>query len=294
MTMRFHIVDVFAERPYTGNPLAVVIGGDNLSDQMMQQFAAEMNYSETTFVTSTPELDGGYRMRMFTPAQEVAFAGHPILGTAWVVRHYVAAENARSVSLNLIVGQVPVVFESSRTGREVAWFRAPPATLGPTCARERMAVALGISTDDIESRTPVQQITSGTSAVIVPLRRLEGLRRSRLDLAAFAPLANDGFPPLVYLFCCETHHPGNDLCARFFFDAHGVREDPATGNGAAFLGAYLLEHRLLQAADLSLRIEQGYEIRRPSLVKLRARMVGRTREIYVGGNIIPIVQGDLL
>ena len=102
-----------------------------------------------------------------------------------------------------------------------------------------MAVALGISTDDIESRTPVQQITSGHFGMIVPLRRLEGLRRSRLDLAAFAPLANDGFPPLVYLFCCETHHPGNDLCARFFFDAHGVREVPATGNGAAFLGDIL-------------------------------------------------------
>jgi len=114
-----------------------------------------------------------------------------------------------------------------------------------------------------------------------------------IDLEAFAPLATAGFPPLVYLFCSETHHPENDLCARFFFEAHGVREDPATGNGAAFLGAYLLEHRLCPGSDLSLRIEQGYEVRRPSLVLLRARHAG-SFEVQVGGGVIPTVQGQLL
>ena len=140
----------------------------------------------------------------------------------------------------------------------------------------------------------MQELSAGTSAIIVPLRSLEALQRSWLDLAAFAPLAAEGFPPLVYLFCTETHHPENDLCARFFFEAHGVREDPATGNGASFLGAYLLEHRFFPGSDLSLRIEQGYAIRRPSLVMLRARMVGRSREVSVGGYVIPIVQGELL
>lgn len=100
--------------------------------------------------------------------------------------------------------------------------------------------------------------------------------------------------PLVYLFCSETRHHENDLCARFFFEAHGVREDPATGNGAAFLGAYLLEHGFFPGSELSLRIEQGYEVRRPSLVLLRARMIGRTREVSVGGLVIPTVRGELL
>ena len=293
VTPRFHIVDVFAERPYTGNQLAVVVGGD-LSDETMQQLAAETNYSETTFVGSTPEPDGGYRVRIFTPAREIAFAGHPILGTAWVVRHHLAPVAAGAVPLNLAVGQVPVTFEANAADGEVAWFLAPSVTLGPSCARERIATALGIAPDDIETRAPVQQFTAGTSAMIVPLRGLEALQRSRLDLAAFASLASEGFPPLIYLFCTETREPGNDLCARFFFEAHGVREDPATGNGAAFLGAYLLEHGFFPAADLSLRIEQGYEMRRPSLVRLRARMVGGTRHVHVGGKVIPIVQGDLL
>ncbi len=293
MAPRFYIVDVFAERPYTGNQLAVVVGADDLSGETMQQLAAEMNYSETTFVRPVPEHDHGYRTRIFTPAREIAFAGHPILGTAWVVRHHVMQGSPDPVRLNLAMGQVPVTFESSPGGREVAWFLAPPILLGAMCAAERIAQALGISAEDIETKAPVQQLSAGTSAIIVPLRSLEALRRSQLDLGAFAPLAGEGFPPLVYCFCSETHHRENDLCARFFFDAHGVREDPATGNGAAFLGAYLLEHRFFPGSDLCLQIEQGYEIRRPSLVMLRARMVGRSREVRVGGQVIPTVQGEL-
>ena len=96
----FHIVDVFAERPYAGNQLAVVVGAD-LADETMQQLAAETNYSETTFVSSTTEHDDGYRVRIFTPAREIAFAGHPILGTAWVVRHHGAPKGTASVRLNL-------------------------------------------------------------------------------------------------------------------------------------------------------------------------------------------------
>jgi trans-2,3-dihydro-3-hydroxyanthranilate isomerase len=293
LTHRFFIVDVFAERRYAGNPLAVVVGANDLSDATMQQIAAETNYSETTFVTSAPDDEGGYRVRIFTPAREIAFAGHPILGTAWVIRHYVAPKSPGPVRLHLELGLMPVTFEYSAEKAEVAWFPAPPMVLGRTCSRETIAAALGLLPEDIETKAPVQQISARTSLMIVPLRSLDALRRSKLDLVAFSSLAAAGFPPLVYLFCRETHRPDSDLCARFFFDAHGVREDPATGNGAAFLGAYLLEHRFLPGSDLSLRIEQGYEMRRPSLVMLRARMVDRAREVSVGGSVILTVQGQL-
>jgi trans-2,3-dihydro-3-hydroxyanthranilate isomerase len=295
MSRRFYIVDVFAERPYAGNQLAVVVGADDLSDVTMQELAAETNYSETTFVMSAREHDDGYRVRIFTPAREIAFAGHPILGTAWVVRHYVAPDASGPVRLRLDVGEVPVTFESSPDKGEVAWFRAPPVVSGATCAPERIASAVGVSPDDIETKAPVQQFSAGsTSAVIVPLRSLNALKRSRLDLLTFSPLADEGWPPLIYLFCRQTHHSENDLCARFFFEARGVREDPATGNGAAFLGTYLLEHGLFSGSILDLRIEQGYEVRRPSLVMLRARVVGSSRVVYVGGHVIPTVQGELL
>ncbi|HSJ80803.1 MAG TPA: PhzF family phenazine biosynthesis protein [Thiobacillus sp.] len=293
MTHRFYIVDVFAEQPYSGNPLAVVVGEDALPDETMQKLAAETNYSETTFVTPAPEADGGFRVRIFTPAREIAFAGHPILGTAWVLRRQVLPDASGPVRLNLALGQIPVTFEVSAEGKEVAWFLAPPVTSGKTCAPERMAAAVGVSPDDIDADFPVQQFSAGTSAMIVPLRSLDALRRSQLDLDAFAALAAEGFPSLVYLFCRQTHHPGNDLCARFFFEAHGVREDPATGNGAAFLGAYLLEHRFFPEPEFSIRIEQGYEVRRPSLVMLRARWVDGSREVSVGGHVMPTVRGEL-
>ena len=293
MAHRFYIVDVFAEQAYAGNPLAVVLDADDLTTETMQRVAAETNYSETTFVMSAPEADGGYRVRLFTPAREIDFAGHPILGTAWVVRHHVASGDAAPVRLNLAVGQVQVRFDSEVAGT-VAWFRSPPVVLGPSCAPERIAAALGLKPEDIDTRAPVQRVAAGTAAMIVPLRSLDALGRARLDLTAYAPLAADGLPPLTYLFATQTRQAGNDLSARFFFEAHGVREDPATGNGAAFLGAWLLEHRYFPAAELSLRIEQGHEVQRPSLVRLRARTSDAGREVEVGGKVIAVVAGELL
>lgn len=294
MSHRFYIVDVFTEKPYSGNPLAVILEADDLSEDTMQKLATEMNFSETTFVMSAPEPNGGYRVRIFTPAQEIAFAGHPLLGTAWVIRRYAVSNASDSIGLNLNVGHVPVTFESTTEGKDVAWFLAPPVLLGPTCPPKQIAEALGVLSEDIATRTPVQQVSAGTSAILVPVRSLEALRRSHLDLEAFAPLARQGFPPLVYLFCPETYHPQNNLCVRFFFEAHGVREDPATGNGAAFLGVYLLAHHAYPGSILSLRIEQGYEIGRPSLVLLRARKMGTSQEVWVGGSVVPISEGKLL
>lgn len=294
MAQQFHIVDVFAEQPYAGNPLAVVVGAEALPDATMQRIAAEMNFSETTFLAPAPDADGGYRVRIYTPAREIAFAGHPILGTAWVLRHQVATGLAGPVRLNLAVGQVPVIFEPDADGEEVAWFAAPHSELGGVCERATMAAALGLDEADLADDGPIQQVSAGTSAMIVPLRSLEALRRASLDLDAYAPLLARGFPPLTYLFCRQTLSPRNDLSARFFFEAHGVREDPATGNGAAFLGAYLLEHGLLGGGDLSLRIEQGHEVRRPSLVRVKATQAGGSREISVGGRNIPVARGELL
>jgi trans-2,3-dihydro-3-hydroxyanthranilate isomerase len=295
MAPRLYIVDVFAERPHAGNPLAVVVVADgDLSDDTMQRLAAEMNYSETTFVAPAPEDDGGYRVRIFTPSREIPFAGHPLLGTAWVVRQHLASKGPGPLRLNVQTGQVIVTFESAAGSRDAAWFVSPPITFGAKVASDRIAAAVGLSAHDIAASSPVQQLTGGAAAVLVPLRTLDALRRSRLDLQAFRPLAAEGLPPLVYLFCSETRDAGNDLSARFFFDAHGVREDPATGFGAGLLGAYLLEHRLFPGPALSLRIEQGHEVRRPSVVMLRASRVNASYQVSVGGQVIPVVQGELV
>ena len=245
-------------------------------------------------MTSAPERDGAFRVRLFTPAREIAFAGHPLLGSGWVVRHYLQPGGAGGVVLRTAAGHVSVTFEASAEGREVAWFRAPAVSFEATCPRERMAAALGVSPEDIATESPVQTLAASTSAMIVPMRSQRALQQSRLDLAAFASLAAQGFPARTYLYCRETRDAGSDLSARFFFDAHGVREDPATGNGAAFLGASLLEHRVLPGTDLELRIEQGFAVHRPSRVLLRARTVGGHYEVSVGGRVIPVVRGELL
>ena len=294
MSHRFHIVDVFAERAYAGNPLAVVIG-DDLPEPTMQAIAAEMNFSETTFVRARPAADDGYRTRIFTPAREIAFAGHPILGTAWVVRGILAPEATTQVTLNLAVGQVPVTFERTDDRSEVAWFAAPAVDYGDECPRELVATAIGLSPADIDDGSPAQRFSAGTTSLnIIPVRTAAALEKCRLDLLAFAPLAARGFSPLVYVFCRETRDERNDFAARFFFDAHGVREDPASGNAAAFLGHYLLEHRLLPGDALDLAIEQGHATGRPSRVLLRVRTEGGARRVTVGGHVIPVAKGELV
>ena len=289
---RLHIVDVFAERRYAGNPLAVVVGTARLSDGDKQAIAAEMNFSETTFVDARTAGQDSYRVEIFTPAARIAFAGHAILGTASVIRQHVTAKCTGPLRLQLDRDAVDVHFEAVGQRDEVVWFAAPPMQLGRTCPREAIAAAVGLTAEDIDAGLPVQQVSAGTAALLVPLRSLDALRRCRLDLVRFAPLAARSFPPLVYLFCRETRQSGNDLSARFFFDAHGVREDAATGNGAAFLGDYLLEHG--SQPELSLRIEQGEDVGRPSIVRLRTRNVEGRREVSVGGRVIPTVEGRLL
>ncbi|MBI5899613.1 MAG: PhzF family phenazine biosynthesis protein [Rhodocyclales bacterium] len=293
MSPDFFIVDVFAERAYAGNPLAVVLGAERLSDETMQLLAAETNYSETTFVYTDPEANGGYRTRLFTPAREIAFAGHPILGTAWVIGRHLAGAAKDPVRLNLQVGEIPVYCERNGHGLETLWFDAPPISAGIQCDPARMALALGLAMDDIDLRYPVQVMSAGTAAAIVPLRSLVALRRALLDLKAYAGLMAEGFPPLTYLFCAETRSSDNDLSARFFFDAHGVREDPATGNGAAFLAGYLRMHEVCPREKRSWRIEQGHEVRRPSLVQIR---IGTAADpgIQVGGGVLAAIQGNLI
>ena len=209
MSHRIYVVDVFAEKRYSGNPLAVIVGDDVMSNEDMQLLAAEMNYSETTFLTPVPEQDGGYRVRIFTPVREIAFAGHPILGTAAVLREHLRSDASAPLTLNLLVGQINVSFEASVAQGDTVWFRAPPATLGPICAREEMAAALGISPVEIAATSPVQQVSASTAAMIVPVCSLDALRCSRLDLARYEGLAAMGHPPLIG--ACASDEP-RDSC----------------------------------------------------------------------------------
>ncbi len=287
MSFTFYIVDVFAEEKYAGNQLAVIRGGAELSDEALQKIALEMNYSETTFVLSDEETDGGYDVRIFTPGGEVPFAGHPTLGTAYVIRHEILAEPVERVTLNLKAGKIGVTFG------EVLWMRQLPPTFGPTLDPALTAQALNLGPADLDDRFPVQEVSTGLPALVVPLRDLDALQRCRVDWESYLELAGPG--KNLYVFCPGSHADGpGDLSARMFANDLGVPEDPATGSAAGCLAGYLVEHRYLGTDTVDAWVEQGYEIHRPSLLYLRAAREGEQIIINVGGKVQMVARGQLL
>lgn len=287
MSLTFYIVDVFAEEKYAGNQLAVVRGGADLSDEALGKIALEMNYSETTFVLSEEEADGGYDVRIFTPGSEVPFAGHPTLGTAYVIRHEILAGPAEDITLNLKAGKIPVTFG------EVLWMRQLPPTFGATLDPVLMARALNLETADLDERFPVQEVSTGLPALVVPLRDLDALRRCKVDWERYVEVVGSG--KNLYVFCPEPHEGGpGDLSARMFADDLGVPEDPATGSAAGCLAGYLAEHRYFGADSVDVRVEQGYEIRRPSLLYLRATKEDEETTVHVGGRVQMVARGELV
>ena len=287
MSLAFTIVDVFAEEKYAGNQLAVVRGAAGLSDETLQKITREMNYSETSFILNEEERDGGYDVRIFTPGGEVPFAGHPTLGTAHVIRDEILATPAGRVVLNLEAGKIPVTFG------DVLWMRQLSPTFGPALAPDRLARVLGLEDRDLDDRHPAREVSTGLPAIIVPLRSLDALRRCRVDWDLYRASAAAG--KNLYAFCPEPHRDGpGDVSARMFTDDLGIPEDPATGSAAGCLAGYLVEHRLFGTDSVDVRVEQGYEIGRPSLLYLRAERESDTINVCVGGKVQLVARGELV
>ncbi len=287
MSPTFTIDDVFAEEKYAGNQLAVVRGAAGLSDEILQKITREMNYSETTFILSEEERDGGYDVRIFTPGGEVPFAGHPTLGTAHVLRDEILATPAERVVLNLEAGKIPVTFG------EVLWMRQLPPTFGPTLDPASLARVLGLEEGDLDDRHSVREVSTGLPAVIFPLKNLDALQRCRVDWTLFRESAAAG--KNLYAFCPEPHAGGpGDVSARMFTDDLGIPEDPATGSAAGCLAGYLVVQGYFGTDPVEVRVEQGYEIGRPSLLYLRAEREGDTINVSVGGKVQLVARGELL
>src|SRR5829696_1330957 len=285
--LTFYIVDVFAEEKYAGNQLAVIRGGADLSDDALGKIALEMNYSETTFLLADEETGGDYDVRIFTPGGEVPFAGHPTLGTAYVIRREILDGRVEQITLNLKAGKIPVTFG------DVLCMRQLPPTFGETLDPALTARALNLETFDLDDRFPVQEVSTGLPALMVPLRALDALQRCKVDWERYLDLAGQG--KNLYVFCPEPHENGpGDLSARMFANDLGVPEDPATGSAAGCLAGYLVEHRYLGTDTIEVRVEQGYEIRRSSLLYLRAEREGDEIRVHVGGKVQMVARGELV
>lgn len=291
---RVHIVDVFAQGKYTGNQLAVFHDASDLSDEEMLALTRETNFSEATFVESSEPGEGGYGVRIFDPAEEIPFAGHPALGTAFVIREYVRDDRPDELTLDLGVGPIPVRVEADDAGHETYWMRQIQPTFEDRFSPDILAQVLGLDTADIDDEYPVQLVSTGLPTVIVPLRSLDAVRRAETrrepyDERLVEPYGNVN----VLVFAPETYED-NDLNVRVFADAAGVPEDPATGSSNGCLAAYLVEYAYYGADDIQVTVEQGYEMNRPSLLRLRASRSGGDIDVRVGGRVRPVLEGQLL
>ncbi|MGH9505092.1 MAG: PhzF family phenazine biosynthesis protein [Terriglobales bacterium] len=290
---RFSFVqlDVFSSRPFEGNPLAVFPDGRGLSDAQMQALAREMNLSETTFVLPRDpavERERGVRVRIFTVQDELPFAGHPTLGTAFALR---GSTGAGEVALDLNVGKVPVRFEQ-RPGQPVfgEMTQAEPK-FGLIHDRETVVRAAGLRDGDIDPSLPIQTISTGLPFTIVPLRGMEVIRRMRVDLASSSDyLQQSEGGNFFYFVTRQTVDPAARLHARMLFNGG---EDPATGSAAGCATAWMVAHGVA-APDEQVLIEQGLEMLRPSRIFVRAsRPDNRVVNVRVGGNVVEVLRGEV-
>lgn len=298
---RFVIADVFTEEQFGGNQLAVFIDGSGLDAATMQNIAREMNYSETTFLFP-PEQGGDYRVRIFTPAHELPFAGHPLVGTAHVIvseRMKQWSEPLTPVMLETGVGpiHVEVRIEGGRTGR-TTMTQPLPVVRGSYSNVEALARALSLDASQIEQTgLPVETIFNGIAVMIVPIKSRAAVESIRVDGGALERISNEGGASTVLVFTRETLSPASTVHCRVFAPAAGVSEDAATGSANGPLGFYLVRHKLVERqATTRIVSEQGFEMKRPSLLYVDLDVDSKTDEVTgvrVGGGVVVSGRGEI-
>jgi trans-2,3-dihydro-3-hydroxyanthranilate isomerase len=273
--LRYVVADVFTDRPLTGNQLAVFTDGRDVDDETMQALAREVNFSETVFVL--PPSDGGHaRIRIFTPATELPFAGHPTLGSAFVLG---APLQLTEITLETGAGVVPVTLEREGARITFGWMQQPVPTWEPFAEADAVARVLRI-----ESQLPVELYHLGPTHAYFALASEDDVAALEPDFRALAKLTQAG----VNCFAGS----GTKWKTRMFGPADGVPEDPATGSAAGPLAMHLARHGRIAFGD-EIEISQGVEIGRPST--LYARVYGRgdnVERVEVGGSAVIVARGE--
>lgn len=287
---------VFVDSRYAfgGNQLATfwdATANNNLDSENMQGIALEMNFSETTFI-SPPELTGcAVKVRIFTPARELPFAGHPTLGTAYVLRHKQLIEsNKREAVLELGIGAISTEFLPDGV---VRMLQPRPEFLQKLDDRKMVAELVGLTKSDIATDYPIQYVSTGSHKLIVPITSLAAVQRAQPDSQGIMQ-GLEGLPSRnILIFCTETVNEDSDVHARFFAPEVGVVEDPATGSAAGPLAVYLEYHQVLPRKERGkpIVIEQGYEMRRPSKLVSEVIWDEEIEGVQVSGKVKLIAEG---
>jgi trans-2,3-dihydro-3-hydroxyanthranilate isomerase len=282
--------DVFSSRALEGNSLAVFLDGRGLSDDEMQAIAMEMNQSETTFILprdAATDSERGMRVRIFTVREELPFAGHPTLGTAFALR---GQSGAAEIVLDLNVGRVPVSFHDTPGQPAFAEMTQVDPTFGLTHDREAIARATGLRVEDFDDSLPIQTVSTGVPFAIAPLKSLAVMKELRLDQKLAAEYLAKTEGKFFYFVSRETVDRDARLHARMLFYS---AEDPATGSAAGCTAAWMVEHGVAKSEERVL-IEQGLEMKRPSRIFVRAaRENNRVTNVRVGGNAVEVMRGEV-
>jgi trans-2,3-dihydro-3-hydroxyanthranilate isomerase len=300
--IRFIQVDVFTATPFGGNPLAVFPDAGGLTTWEMERLAREMNLSETTFVLPPQAPGADFKVRIFTPAAELPFAGHPVVGTHWVLAHLgrvALQEPVTQVHFELGVGVLPADLHvvDGRVERVVMTQGRPAfhAVLGDVVD---LAQGLGLPAQAItETGLPVQVVSTGIPQMMVPVRSLadvQALAADELNVAALNRACRAAGTECVMVFTTETERPESTVHVRMFAPLLGVPEDPATGSANGALGAYLVHHRVVPLVDPTVHIvsEQGAELGRPSTIYVEVdHEAGEPTAVRVGGEVAPVIEG---
>jgi trans-2,3-dihydro-3-hydroxyanthranilate isomerase len=292
----YSIVDVFAEKAFEGNPLAVFHDARSLSTDEMQALARETNLSETTFILPSEKDNKGVRVRIFTTQEEVPFAGHPTLGTAsWLYWNHATLRGASAITLSLNRGPITVRFTPPAPGEpgvRGTMQQADPM-FGATHDRNAVAAAIGLSADDLDPDHAPQTVSTGMSFCIVPLRSLQVCSRLLITQRNAQRYLDRTDAKFFYCIApAETHDnpQGPHWHARMQF--YGTAEDPATGSASGCCISWLVRHGLAESETPTV-IEQGIEIHRPSRITTQARLMDESiSEVRVGGRTIPVATGS--
>lgn len=290
----FYIVDVFAEDKYTGNQVAVVKYSGKLSDKEMQHIAKELYFSETSFVLSDIQPNGGYDVRIFTPREEVPYSGHATIGTACVINRHFSNGPQKQVILNLKAGSIPVEIESRDDKEEVLWMEQIQPKFNRIYEPVLLSKILGIEPEDIDTSYPIQEITTGLPFLIVPLKPSANIKDIEFNKERYYWLVKKIEAKCILIFTTKTYKLENQVNVRVFADYYGIPEDPASGSGSGCLGAYMSKYKVLGDQNVNIRVEQGYEIGRQALLFVKVTSKGDSMKISVGGRVITVAKGQLL
>jgi trans-2,3-dihydro-3-hydroxyanthranilate isomerase len=290
----FLILDVFATGKYTGNQLAVCLNAGGLADLQMQQIAREINFSETTFVTDSQPVNGGYNTRIFTPTTELPFAGHPTLGTAFAIQQEIIKKQIERLNLNYQVGQIPVDLNYVNGEPDILWMHQQQAKFFDRLSIDTIAAVIGVEPTDIDARYPIEPVSTGLPFIIVPLKTLAAVSQAKLNLSIYQQAVANLPAQAILIFCPKTVDASCQLHVRVFTECFGIPEDPATGSANGCLAAYLAKHEYFGSSYLDIAVEQGVEMGRSSLLYLRAEYAPANCQVSIGGRVIHIATGEFI